>query len=107
MPQIFFESKELEKLSNRELYYKFKIIEKRNNLATSSKIPFEMKMELEKLYNYYLNEIDFRIESGKLSYDDADEMDDFYYEHENDFLNLSNDNNLNDEHINGLYNTGK
>ena len=67
--------------------------------ATSAKIPYEMKMELDKLYESYLNEIDNRISSGKLSYEDVDDWDDFYYEHENDFLQLSSNNQLTDENI--------
>ena len=99
MSQIYFESKSLENLTDKELYFKFKIIEKRNNAATSSKIPYEMKMELDRLYESYLNEIDNRISSGKLSYEDVDDWDDFYYEHENDFLQLSSNNQLTDENI--------
>lgn len=99
MPQIYFESKSLENLTDKELYFKFKIIEKRNNAATSAKIPYEMKMELDRLYESYLNEIDNRISSGKLSYEDVDDWDDFYYEHENDFLQLSSNNQLTDENI--------
>lgn len=99
MSQIYFESKSLENLTDKELYFKFKIVEKRNNAATSAKIPYEMKMELNRLYESYLNEIDNRISSGKLSYEDVDDWDDFYYEHENDFLQLSSNNQLTDENI--------
>lgn len=99
MSQIYFESKSLENLTDKELYFKFKIVEKRNNATTSAKIPYEMKMELNRLYESYLNEIDNRISSGKLSYEDVDDWDDFYYEHENDFLQLSSNNQLTDENI--------
>ena len=107
MSQIYFESKSLENLSNKELYYRFKIVEKRNNLVTNSKIPFEMKMELENLYNLYMAEIDSRIASHKLSLDDVDDWDDFFYEHEKEFMDLSNSKNLDDEHINGICNIRK
>ena len=99
MSQIYFESKSLENLTDKELYFKFKIVEKRNNAASNAKIPYEMKMELDRLYESYLNEIDNRISSGKLSYEDVDDWDDFYYEHENDFLQLSSNNQLTDENI--------
>ena len=99
MPEIFFENKSLENLTDKELYFRFKIIEKRNNAASNALIPFEMKMELEKLYNSYINEIDRRTSTGKLSLDDVDDWDDFYYEHEKEFLNLLSNNQLNDENI--------
>ena len=89
MPQIYFENKSLENLTDKELYFKFKVLEKRYNSSNSNFIPFEMKMELEKLYDSYINEIDRRTSTGKLSLDDVDDWDDFYYEHEQEFLNLS------------------
>ena len=99
MPQIYFENKSLENLTDKELYFKFKVLEKRYNSSNSNFIPFEMKMELEKLYDSYINEIDRRTSTGKLSLDDVDDWDDFYYEHEQEFLNLSSNNQLNDENI--------
>ena len=99
MPQIYFENKSLENLTDKELYFKFKVLEKRYNSSNSNSIPFEMKMELEKLYDSYINEIDRRTSTGKLSLDDVDDWDDFYYEHEKEFLNLSSNNQLNDENI--------
>ena len=99
MPQIYFESKSIENFSDKELYFRFKIIEKRNNSANNASIPFEMKMELERLYDSYIDEIDRRISTGQLSLDDVDDWDDFYYEHEQEIIQLSSDNQLNDENI--------
>lgn len=99
MSQIYFNSSLLDKLSGKELYFRFKIIEKRNTNANSMKIPYEMKMELDRMYQYYVNEIDDRVASGKLSYDDLDEWDDFFDEHEEEIIKLSNNDKLYDENI--------
>lgn len=102
MSQIFFESDTLKTLSPKELYFRFKIVEKRYNMAISSKIPFEMKSELDNLVNAYTNEIDNRVASMELSLDDLDDWDDFYYEHENEIIKLSNEHLLNDSEIRKL-----
>ena len=102
MSRIYFESQSLENLSDKELYFRFKIIEKRNINASNMRIPYEMKEELQNLSDSYYIEIEKRTSNGKLSFDDLDDWDDFFYEHEQEFLQLSFNNQLTDENINKI-----
>jgi hypothetical protein len=76
MSLSYYESKSLEDLSDYDLYYNFKILEKRLNIAESSKfISFEIKQQMREFYDNYVAELDRRVETGLLTLDDLEEID--------------------------------
>ena len=76
MSLSYYESKSLEDLSDYDLYYNFKILEKRLNIAESSKfVSFEIKQQMREFYDNYVVELDRRVETGLLTLDDLEEID--------------------------------
>lgn len=76
MSLSYYESKSLEDLSDYDLYYNFKILEKRLNIAESSKfVSFEIKQQMREFYDNYVAELDRRVETGLLTLDDLEEID--------------------------------
>lgn len=81
MPISYFEKDTLKDLSIHDLYYNFKKLEKNLNIAMSSSIiPYETKMELDRYYNYYTEELDRRVDEGIVSTDELDDLDDIVSE---------------------------
>ena len=76
----------LKVLSDYNLYYKFKILEKRLLIAESSKfVPYDIKEQMREFYDSYVEELDRRVDSGELTtmeLEDIDEQVDLQIEKE-------------------------
>lgn len=86
MVKAYYEPEDLKVLSDYDLYYKFKMIEKRLLIAESSKfVPFDVKEQMRDFYDSYVNELDRRVDSGELTtmeLEDIDEQVDLQIEKE-------------------------
>lgn len=75
MAQTYFEEKSLSKLSDYDLYYNFRKLENNLTIAESSRfINFETKTQIREFYDMYVAELDRRVDSGELSLDDLEEI---------------------------------
>jgi hypothetical protein len=75
MAQAYFEEKSLSKLSDYDLYYNFRKLENNLTIAESSRfINFETKTQIREFYDMYVAELDRRVDSGELSLDDLEEI---------------------------------
>lgn len=86
MAKAYYEPEDLKALSDYDLYYKFKKLEKRLLIAESSKfVPFDVKEQMREFYDSYVNELDRRVDSGELTtmeLEDIDEQVDLQIEKE-------------------------
>ena len=86
MTKAYYEPEDLKVLSDYDLYYKFKILEKRLLIAESSKfVPYDIKEQMREFYDSYVEELDRRIDSGELTtmeLEDIDEQVDLQIEKE-------------------------
>lgn len=86
MAKAYYEPEDLKVLSDYDLYYKFKILEKRLLIAESSKfVPYDIKEQMREFYDSYVEELDRRIDSGELTtmeLEDIDEQVDLQIEKE-------------------------
>lgn len=86
MAKAYYEPEDLKVLSDYDLYYKFKMLEKRLLIAESSKfVPFDVKEQMREFYDSYVNELDRRVDSGELTtmeLEDIDEQVDLQIEKE-------------------------
>lgn len=86
MVKSYYEPEDLKVLSDYDLYYKFKILEKRLLIAESSKfVPYDIKEQMREFYDSYVEELDRRVDSGELTtmeLEDIDEQVDLQIEKE-------------------------
>lgn len=86
MAKAYYEPEDLKALSDYDLYYKFKMLEKRLLIAESSKfVPYDVKEQMREFYDSYVNELDRRVDSGELTtmeLEDIDEQVDLQIEKE-------------------------
>lgn len=86
MAKAYYEPEDLKVLSDYDLYYKFKMLEKRLLIAESSKfVPYDVKEQMREFYDSYVNELDRRVDSGELTtmeLEDIDEQVDLQIEKE-------------------------
>lgn len=86
MTKAYYEPEDLKVLSDYDLYYKFKILEKRLLIAESSKfVPYDVKEQMREFYDSYVEELDRRVDSGELTtmeLEDIDEQVDLQIEKE-------------------------
>lgn len=86
MAKAYYEPEDLKVLSDYDLYYKFKMLEKRLLIAESSKfVPFDVKEQMREFYDSYVEELDRRVDSGELTtmeLEDIDEQVDLQIEKE-------------------------
>jgi hypothetical protein len=86
MAKAYYEPEDLKVLSDYDLYYKFKILEKRLLIAESSKfVPYDVKEQMREFYDSYVEELDRRVDSGELTtmeLEDIDEQVDLQIEKE-------------------------
>ena len=86
MAKAYYEPEDLKVLSDYDLYYKFKILEKRLLIAESSKfVPYDIKEQMREFYDSYVEELDRRVDSGELTtmeLEDIDEQVDLQIEKE-------------------------
>lgn len=86
MAKAYYEPEDLKVLSDYDLYYKFKMLEKRLLIAESSKfVPYDVKEQMRDFYDSYVNELDRRVDSGALTtmeLEDIDEQVDLQIEKE-------------------------
>lgn len=86
MAKAYYEPEDLKVLSDYNLYYKFKILEKRLLIAESSKfVPYDIKEQMREFYDSYVEELDRRVDSGELTtmeLEDIDEQVDLQIEKE-------------------------
>ena len=75
MTRAYFEEKSLTELSDYDLYYNFRKLENTLTIAESSRfVNFETKTQIRKFYDTYVAELDRRVDSGELSLDDLEEI---------------------------------
>jgi len=75
MARTYFEEKSLTELSDYDLYYNFRKLENNLSIAESSKfVNFETKTQIREFYDTYVAELDRRVDSGELSLDDLEEI---------------------------------
>lgn len=86
MAKAYYEPEDLKVLSDYDLYYKFKMLEKRLLIAESSKfVPYDVKEQMREFYDSYVEELDRRVDSGELTtmeLEDIDEQVDLQIEKE-------------------------
>lgn len=86
MVKAYYEPEDLKALSDYDLYYKFKMLEKRLLIAESSKfVPYDVKEQMREFYDSYVEELDRRVDSGELTtmeLEDIDEQVDLQIEKE-------------------------
>lgn len=86
MAKAYYEPEDLKVLSDYDLYYKFKMLEKRLLIAESSKfVPYDVKEQMRDFYDSYVEELDRRVDSGELTtmeLEDIDEQVDLQIEKE-------------------------
>lgn len=86
MAKAYYEPEDLKVLSDYDLYYKFKILEKRLLIAESSKfVPYDIQEQMREFYDSYVEELDRRVDSGELTtmeLEDIDEQVDLQIEKE-------------------------
>ena len=86
MVKAYYEPEDLKVLSDYDLYYKFKMLEKRLLIAESSKfVPYDVKEQMREFYDSYVEELDRRVDSGELTtmeLEDIDEQVDLQIEKE-------------------------
>ena len=86
MVKAYYEPEDLKVLSDYDLYYKFKILEKRLLIVESSKfVPYDIKEQMREFYDSYVEELDRRVDSGELTtmeLEDIDEQVDLQIEKE-------------------------
>lgn len=86
MAKAYYEPEDLKALSDYDLYYKFKMLEKRLLIAESSKfVPYDVKEQMREFYDSYVEELDRRVDSGELTtmeLEDIDEQVDLQIEKE-------------------------
>ena len=86
MAKAYYEPEDLKVLSDYDLYYKFKMLEKRLLIAESSKfVPYDIKEQMREFYDSYVEELDRRVDSGELTtmeLEDIDEQVDLQIEKE-------------------------
>lgn len=76
MPLSYYEKKSLEDLSDYDLYYNFKKLEIRLNIAESSRyVSFEIKEQMREFYDDYVAELDRRVDKGLLTLMDLEDID--------------------------------
>lgn len=76
MAKAYYEPEDLKVLSDYDLYYKFKILEKRLLIAESSKfVPYDIKEQMREFYDSYVEELDRRIDSGELTTMELEDID--------------------------------
>ena len=75
MARAYFEEKSLTELSDYDLYYNFRKLENTLTIAESSRfVNFETKTQIREFYDIYVAELDRRVDSGELSLDDLEEI---------------------------------
>lgn len=86
MAKAYYEPEDLKVLSDYDLYYKFKMLEKRLLIAESSKfVPYDVKEQMREFYDSYVEELDRRVDFGELTtmeLEDIDEQVDLQIEKE-------------------------
>lgn len=75
MARTYFEEKSLTELSDYDLYYNFRKLENNLSIAESSRfINSETRTQIREFYDTYVAELDRRVDSGELSLDDLEEI---------------------------------
>lgn len=76
MAKAYYEPEDLKVLSDYDLYYKFKMLEKRLLIAESSKfVQYDIKEQMREFYDSYVEELDRRVDSGELSVMELEDID--------------------------------